>query len=252
MSAEKVATTATIHVPRIDGGIIHPKEMYFGNPHVPRDVAKDQKSTGAASIRSLLKLADTTSSGPSPSFAGPHILLAFLNIANSSYVGRSPLARRSGLGEGAARTVLKRLKKAGYVDVIRSGCFLTRAGTRLAGSIGSSLSSLVTIPMSTLTMGDHQAALALRGVARNVRSGIEQRDSAIRIGASGATTFIIESGKFTMPGGSSNCEKDFPSPTWSLLKKDLSPKNDDVVILCGGADEASAKLGALAAAMTLL
>ena len=101
-------------------------------------------------------------------------------------------------------------------------------------------------------MGDYQAALALRGAAGRVQSGIEQRDSAIRIGASGATTFIIRSGKFTIPGGSLNCERDFPSPTWSVLKGELNPKDNDVVILCGAQDDVSSRLGALAAASTLV
>lgn len=156
------------------------------------------------------------------------------------------------MGEGAARTVLKRLKAEGYVDVIRSGCFLTRSGRLLARSVQSSMSAVVLVPRSELTVGDHQAALALRGAGGRVRSGIEQRDSAIRTGASGATTYVIRAGKFAMPGGSSNCERDFPSPAWSALRKGLGPKEDDVVILCGAHSEVSAHLGVLAAVATLL
>jgi hypothetical protein len=190
--------------------------------------------------------------GPSPSFTGSHILLAFLTIAQSSYVGRKQLALRSGLGEGAARTVLKRLKDKGYVDVIRSGCFLTRDGKRLAASIGSSVRGIIAVPSSELTVGDEQVALVLRSAGNRVSSGIEQRDSAIRIGATGATTYPFRSGKFTIPGGSLDCEKDYPSPAWSVLKKELGPKNGDVVILCGGRNEVSARLGVLAAVATLL
>ncbi len=156
------------------------------------------------------------------------------------------------MGEGATRTVLKKLKEKGYVDVIRSGCFLTSAGRQKAKSIESSMSGIASVPHSSLTMGDHQAALVLRDAGGRVGSGIEQRDSAIRIGASGATTYVIQSGRFTIRGGSANCEKDFPGPAWSVLKRDLRPRSDDVVILCGGRDEVSARLGALAAATTLL
>ncbi len=210
------------------------------------------RSRGADSVRRLLDLAESGAPGPAPSFTGSHILLAFLTIAGSSYIGRQALAERSGLGEGAARTVLKRLKEEGYVDVIRSGCFLTRAGVLMSKSIESAMSAMAAVPRSDLTVGDHQAALALRGAGGRVRSGIEQRDSAIRIGASGATTYVMRSGRFTIPGGSSNCEREFPGPAWSVLKKDLSPRNDDVVILCGGQSEVRARLGALAAATTIL
>jgi hypothetical protein len=211
-----------------------------------------ERHDGVRSIRALLMLADRVAPGPAPSFTRPHILLVFLNVASSSYVGREPLAKMSGLGEGAARTVLRRLKGSGYVDVIRSGCFLTRSGTKQAASIASTLKGPVAIPRSNLTVGEHQAALVFRHAADEVRSGIEQRDSAIRAGASGATTYVLEAGKFAMPGGSPNCERDFPSPAWSVLKRGLAPKNDDVVILCGGGDEVSARLGAIAAALTLL
>jgi len=226
--------------------------MYFGNLLLGRNMVKESKYAGPSSIATLLNLADTGSPGPTPSFVGPHILLAFLNVADSSYIGRKPLAMKSGLGEGAARSVLLRLRKKGFVDVIRSGCFLTRSGKRLASSIGSTMSGPLSIPNSSLTMGEYQAALTLRGMAVNLHSGIEQRDSAIRIGALGATTYMFESGRFKVPGGSSDCEKDFPSPAWSALKKGLAPNNRDVVILCGAGSEVGARLGAIAAAVTLL
>jgi len=197
-------------------------------------------------------LASSRSPGPVPSFTGSHILLLFLNIARSAYVGRGALAKQSGLGEGATRTVLRRLKEKGYVDTIKSGCFLTPAGKLACKSIASWATDVVTVPRSELTMGEHQTAVALKGAGGSMRLGIEQRDSAIRVGAAAATTYIIQSGRFTIPGGSTNCEKDFPSTTWSFLKKSLAPKNNDVVILCGAQDEVSARLGALAAAITLL
>lgn len=215
-------------------------------------MARERTGTGSSSIATLLGLADVGAPGPTPSFVGPHILFAFLNIANSSYIGRKPLAEKSGLGEGSMRSILRRLKKKGYVDVIRSGCFLTRSGQRLAASIGSTMSSVLSIPHSSLTMGACQAALALRGSSIKLRSGIEQRDSATRVGASGATTYLIASSRFTMSGGSSDCERDYPSPAWSVLKRELSLKDGDVVILCGGDTDVKARLGAIAAAVTLL
>lgn len=214
--------------------------------------AKNLRPCGLASVHELMDLVGSSAPGPVPSFTGPHILLAFLTIANSSYVGRKTLASKSGLGEGAVRTILRKLKDGGYVGIIRSGCYLTRSGKALAKSIYSDMSDVIPIPKSDLTMGDNQAALILRGAGKNVHSGIEQRDSAIRIGAAGATTYVMKSGRFTIPGGSSNCEKDYPSRVWSHLRGNLSPKNEDAVILCGATGDVSAKLGALAAAITLL
>jgi hypothetical protein len=252
--AEKVATTAMVRVVRTSGWIIQPIETHFGTCGRQGNVLRRRapKPGGLASVGELLNLAHSDSPGPSPSFGGPHILLAFLTIASSSYVGRQTLAAESGIGEGATRTILRRLKEKGYVDVIKSGCYLTRSGKALSRSIRSSMSDIVSIPKSELTMGDYQAALVVREGAKNMRTGIEQRDSAIRIGAEGATTYVMKEGKFTIPGGSSNCERDFPSRAWSQLRKDLRPKNYDAVVLCGAGDDVSARLGALAAATTLL
>jgi hypothetical protein len=90
------------------------------------------------------------------------------------------------------------------------------------------------------------------GSARNLKAGLEQRDAAVKVGAAGASTYIMKSGKFAIPGGSSDCEKDFPSKVWSVLRQQLSPKSGDAVILCGARDETTAKLGALSAALTLV
>jgi hypothetical protein len=205
-----------------------------------------------APVHELLNLAISDAPGPSPSFSGPHVLLAFLTMADSSYVGRQTLSSKSGLGEGSTRTILRRLKERGLVDVVKSGCYLTHSGKVLAKSVHSVMSDFVSIPKSNLTMGNSQAALLLRQAGKKVHSGIEQRDSAVRTGAAGATTYVMRSGRFTIPGGSSNCERDFPGRAWSHLRRGLKPRNDDVVILCGAGDEVSAKLGALAAAITLL
>ena len=175
-----------------------------------------------------------------------------MTIAGSSYVGRQSLARQSGLGEGAIRTILKKLKEEGYVAITRSGCYLTHSGRQMDRAIHSSMSAFALVPGSDLTMGEKQVALVIRGAGGRVRSGIEQRDSAIRTGASGATTYVMRVGRFTVPGGSSDCERDFPSGTWPRLRSELRPKNGDAVILCGAKDDVLAKLGVLSAAITLL
>jgi biotin operon repressor len=178
--------------------------------------------------------------------------MALLTIGDEGRVGRQALAKKTGLGEGAVRTILKRLREEGYVVTSLGGGELTEGGKLLYASLRKSLSVFVRAGDSQLTLGMSQMAIAVRGGGKSVKSGIEQRDSAIKIGASGATTYTISGGKFTIPGGSDDCERDFPSNSWSLLRKGLSPRNGDAIILCGADDEKTAELGALAAASTLL
>ncbi len=203
-------------------------------------------------LTELLQIAERRERGPATTFESAHLLLAFITIGDGDTIGRGTLAVRSGLGEGAIRTILKKLREDGYADANASGCFLTPAGRRVYQSIWKKLSPMVTLQGFKLGIGGVQVALAVRGGGRIVKYGIEQRDAAIRVGAAGVTTYVIKSGKFTIPGGSADCEKDFPSNAWSNLRAELEPKNGDAVIVCGAPDETTAKLGALSAALTLL
>jgi hypothetical protein len=200
----------------------------------------------------LLGLGEGSVRGPSPSFEGVHLLFAFLTIGESGPIGRQALARQVGLGEGAIRTVLKKLQEKGYSRADPSGCQLTSRGQDLFSSVRKTLSPLVQLRESDLTLGESQAAVCVRGRSRSVRGGIEQRDSAIRVGATGATTYVIRRGKFTVPGGSEDCEKEFPGESWSQLRHEFMPREGDVVIVCGAEQQITARLGALAAAILLL
>jgi hypothetical protein len=203
-------------------------------------------------LADLLHGADRIARGPSPTFERAHLLLAFLTVGESGTMGRQALAVRTGLGAGAIRTVLKKLRDDGYADANTLGCFLTPSGRRVFESTRRKITPSVVLHGSKLTVGTVQVALAARGASRGVRTGIEQRDAAIRVGADGATTYLIKAGKFTVPGGSNDCEADFPSRSWASLREGLSPKEGDSIILCGARDETTANLGALAAALTLL
>lgn len=53
--------------------------------------------------------------------------------------------------------------------------------------------------MTGLTVGKDQFAVMVKKKASRVRSGIEQRDSSIRAGADGATTYVVKGSKFQVP-----------------------------------------------------
>ncbi len=200
----------------------------------------------------LLKPLQNRVPGPAPSFDSAQFVLAFLTVGASGGIGRSALARSTGLGEGAVRTVLRKLRASGYVGVDASGCHLTPSGVAAYTSLTRRLSGPIQVNRSKLTVGTSQVALSVTGGGRNVRGGIEQRDSAVKAGASGATTCVMKGRKFAMPGGSSDCEKEFPDDVWRILREKLKPKDGDAIILCGSGDDRSATLGALSAALTLL
>jgi hypothetical protein len=208
-------------------------------------------SSRLQSVARLLQISERKPQGPSPTFERAHLLLAFLTIGENKRIGRHSLAVRAGLGEGAVRTVLKRLREEGFAGADASGCHLTPGGQKAYSSLTKKLSPMADIEGSRLTMGAAQVAVSVRGAGDAVKSGIEQRDSAISVGAAGATTYVVRGSRFTIPGGSDDCEKDFPSRAWTALRKRLKPEDGDAVILCGSNREETARLGALSAALTL-
>lgn len=190
--------------------------------------------------------------GPSPSYTPAHLLRAILTIGEKVTVGRQALAVEIGLGEGAIRTIIKKLKHEGYLRTGASGCSLTKKGAGLYRQLRSTISKSLLLDSTPLTVGSKQVAILIRGAVKKVRGGIEQRDAAVKAGASGATTYTLIRSKFQISGGSEDCERDFPSAAWEKLRKALRPHNGDIVILCGSRDYKTSEVGALSAALTLL
>jgi biotin operon repressor len=203
-------------------------------------------------VSKLLRIAREKERGPIPSFTEPHLILAILFTGDSKLIGRQALARKVGLGEGAVRTILKRLKEDGYVDTIASGCYLTKKGTLAYKVLQRTIPRITQLDSTGFTVGKNQVAVLLRTRPTKLVYGVEQRDSAIKAGAAGATTYIIKDSKFQLPGGSKDCEKDFPSPVWKTLRTKLQPLSGDILIVCGSDNEATSRLGAISAAMTLV
>jgi len=205
-----------------------------------------------SSVTSFLKVVEQRYPGPAPAFEKAHAFMLFVILGNEGIIGRQALSESTGLGEGSVRTILKKLRRGGYVVSDIQGWHLTELGNQLYRTIERKLVGPTILHESSLSVGPLQSAVLIRSTVPSLGSGIEQRDSAVRVGAHGATTFAIRSGRFSIPGGSDDCERDFPGAAWNVIREVLKPVNNDVVIVCGAADEATARLGALAAALSLL
>ena len=175
-----------------------------------------------------------------------------LTIGETGAIGRNALAKEAGLGEGAIRTLIKWLKRDGLITVKADGCLLTPKGKLAYNGIKDALPKKLELSNSSLTVGTSQVAVLVRGKSDRVKSGIEQRDYAIRAGALGATTYIFKNSKFRVPGSSADVENDFPSDAWSRLRNGLQPREKDVVIVCGSGARQTSHIGALSAALTVL
>ena len=175
----------------------------------------------------LLRMEASRAPGPAPSYFSAHVVVVLLTIGDVGAIGRQALARRAGLGEGAIRTVIKRLKVEGLVKTRPQGCELTPRGREAYSEVKKMIPVITELPRTNLTVGRVQVALVVKGRSEGVKSGIEQRDAAIRAGAAGATTYVIRGSKFQIPGSSTDCERDFPGKVWSKIREELHPDDGD-------------------------
>lgn len=189
--------------------------------------------------------------GPAPSFNEAHVVKVLELIGDYQTIGRIRISRELELGEGATRTLLKHLKNEGVIKSSRNGLSLTEKGKKLFSELRSKLSACKEVPSSPLTLGSCNIAILVRNSAKVVGSGMEQRDIAIKSGASGATTLIFSGDRLSLPMGEENISKSMPKLYDKLLTL-FNPTENDVIIVGCADNKNQAEIGAKMAAIKLL
>ena len=202
------------------------------------------------SISLIEKIVRKVAPGRSPSFTEAHVLKALELVSSGSGVGRKRLGELLGLNEGVTRTLLRHLKEANLIEVTRRGMKLREEGKRLLAAFSIFISGGIEVPRSPLTIGPQNFALLVRRAAHRIRSGVEQRDAALKAGALGATTLIFDGEKLTFPGMQEIQPR--TEEVYDLLLSELNPKKGDTIIIGTAVDILSAELGAKTAALELL
>jgi len=191
---------------------------------------------------SLLREALEERAGPPARYRLHHAILCLI-VLSEGMVSRASLAKRLNLGEGSVRSLLRRLRRAGLVEVIRAGCRLTDRGRKVLAELREVLVGPIPVDAGRLTVGERDAAVVVRGAASLVGSGLDVRDAALTAGAVGATTLVVGEGGLSIPS--------VPEVEVSLsITAEL--RSGDAVVLGTGEDRISAELGAIAGALRLL
>lgn len=193
--------------------------------------------------------------GPKASYGEVDVLKALFALGNSAdSVGRFKLGKTTGLGQGEVRTLIARLKEAGLITVETRGCELTEKGKKKFESISRAIPKSSSVLARDLDLGKYSWYVIVRDREAKVKKGLEQRDAAIRAGATGALTVVYSGGRFMIPDdkASEDCEAMGPSEPWTTIRNESSPKNGDVAIVSGADSTTLAEEGALAAALTIL
>ncbi len=188
---------------------------------------------------------DDRPGGPIPKFSDYHIWKCLKIISASGPVGRKSLAVDLGIGEGSTRTILDRLVDEKLVDVGRSGAHLTRRGKEV---MRSSMIEVRPVEDLGVSIGRCNVAVRAPNSAHRLNYGCEQRDTAIKAGAQGATSLFCHEERVYFPGDRQPVAPDVESG----LRRHFKIKDGDVLIVGTASDFERAEEGAVTAALEMI
>lgn len=189
--------------------------------------------------------ARTRMGGPIPKFKEYHIWKALCCLSRESPLGRKKLASLLDIGEGSTRTILTILQDNGCIFVRKSGVSLTPEGKKLWNRVGMDIAP---VKVDALTIGKENIAVRVPQAANRVKFGCEERDNAIKSGASGATTLVYTKGLVMFPGN----EYPLDVKSEKILKTTFLLNENDAIIIGTADTQAAAEEGAIAAGIKLL
>ena len=179
------------------------------------------------------------------SYSNAHVVKV-LFLLSERPMGRHQLMKEMGLGEATIKTLIKRLIKNNLIKKTTKGNVLTKKGTLFVKKILKNISRPVEIVIKEYTVGKYNYAVLVKKASSKVRSGIEQRDEAIKIGADGATTLVCKSGRLIFPG----CDRKIFDLD-KILHKNFKIKNGDVIIIGSGSTKKKAEEASIISALSL-
>ncbi len=187
--------------------------------------------------------------GPSPAFTPVQLVYAVLLIGSSGFLGRKRLKDYLGIGEGSVRTMLSRLIGNGLAMSTRNGLSLTQKGKQLYERLKNSLSPIKQVTFEMPWKAKCSYGLVVKGYADKVSTGVEERDEAIRNGASAAMVLTYMPNGLHMPR-ITNLSAERPDFAQKIVEF-FNPSPNDVIVITAADDEGKARYSALAVALKL-
>lgn len=202
----------------------------------------------------FIKLSQPADGRVAPAFRPYHAAVALILIGREQPLGRYDLCEKMSIGEGSARTLLKRLSEASLIQADgKQGQTLTAAGQDLFEQITRDIPIGRELDIRRLVMYEYAYANLVRGRAQRVTDGIRQRDEAIiqgGYGKAGATTIIHKNGSLVMPPDDFHLLIAYEQETLLLIDS-LRPEDGDAIVVGSANNVSLAREVSMAAAMTL-
>jgi predicted transcriptional regulator len=204
-----------------------------------------------ASLKKFMQqIAGKKAPGPSTSFTIFHVFYT-LELMAQKPLGRNKLAEKLNVGDGAVRTIISRLREADLIETSKEGCNLTTKGLAVWRQFEVIFPKRVEIPRSDLAESEFNFAFLVKNSGEKVGSGIDQRDAAIIAGARKALVIVSKNGHLCIESVSDVIEQQYPRAA-NVILKELTPQDNDVIIIAGADSALKAMRGAFAAGWSLI
>jgi Mn-dependent DtxR family transcriptional regulator len=181
-------------------------------------------------VKTLQKVADRYAPSRVLSFDMVHVFKTLQLIQENGHVSREKLCEDLGLGEGTIKTLVRHLKMQNLIESTNAGTTMTKKGNSFFSELLSSIPSEISLSKCAITLGKFNYAVLVKQMSSIIKDGIAQRDAAIRMGASGATTLLFKDNKFLIPQTEFDSLKDEHQLSEQMIKN-LHPQDGDVIII---------------------
>jgi len=195
-------------------------------------------------LRTLQKVASRIAPSRILSFEMVHVLVTLQLIQERGHVSRHTLCKKLDLGEGTVKTLVKHLKIYDLIETDKTGTRISTKGSKLLSELLVSIPAEMSISTCSVALGKFNYAILIKQMSYVIRSGIEQRDAAIKMNALGATTLVYKDDKFMIPNTNFNALHR-EQKLHTLLVDSLKPEEGDVLII--GSDNISERAAEFAA-----
>jgi len=179
-------------------------------------------------------------------------LFFLLIIRKETTMGRYRLSAILEMPEGIVRGIMRSYEREGYIDSrLKTGTFLTKAGETRINAIFKSakIKDMKIYNFGVFGVGPINVVLQVQSAADKVRSGVDQRDAAVKAGANGTVILTYKEGTLRIPGTSEDMCTLSPEDSRRLLRE-FSLSEGDVVLVSFAEEWWQALRGALSAAFT--
>lgn len=196
-------------------------------------------------IRSLQKICNNYAPSRVISFNMVHVFKALQLVKSRGHISRDLLSKELGLGEGSIRTLMRHLQMNNMIKATNAGTTMTQKGEALLLELLSSIPTEMNLPKCSIALGKFNYVVLLKQHSHAIKSGVEQRDAAIKIGAKGATTLLFKQNKFVMPSNTNYDSLQKEPKISKLLIRTMNPEEGDAIII--GSDDMHEKRSEFAA-----